>query len=79
MIEETRYRCEVCCKVHMTDTEAAECEGMHLRNPEIIGLEYKRGSQYPRFITVQFENGKQAMYSNISIMTTGEPEDDHKR
>lgn len=80
MIEETRYRCEICSKVHLSDLDAAECEAMHTRVCEITGQEYKRGAVYPRFITVRFDNGKEAMYSNISILTTGEPEDvkDHR-
>lgn len=79
MIEMTMYLCEVCRDTFCDVNDAKICEERHLHKPEIEDLDYRKGAIYPRFITVRFENGKQVMYSNISIITTGEPEDDHKR
>ena len=74
MIEETRYRCEVCNMVHLNEADCIKCESMHMQRPEIQGMEYKRGARYPRSIVVRFENGREVLYSNVSIISTGEPD-----
>ena len=73
MIEETRYRCEICCKVHLNEDDCTKCESSHLKDPKVVGLDYRRGAIYPRFITVKFENGKTVQYSNICVLTNEEP------
>lgn len=72
MIELTMYECEICGDIFCDENDAKICEGRHLHKPEIEDLDYRKGSIYPRFITVRFENDKEVTYSNVSIITTGE-------
>ena len=72
MIELTMYQCEVCGDRFGEEGAAIECEKKHLQSPAIEGLIYKRGAVYPRSVEISFENGKTVIYSNVSIITTGE-------
>ena len=78
MIELTMYQCEVCLDKFCDENDAKICEERHLHKPVIEDLDYRKGCMYPRYIIVRFENGKTIQYSNISIVTSGDPEDDHR-
>lgn len=74
MIEYTYYQCETCRASYPSDEDAYTCEASHWHEPKIIGMDYQKERAYPRCITVEFENGKKVLYSNVSIITSGEPE-----
>ena len=74
MLVETIYRCPLCYKLHKSGEDAIACYQSHLTPKEIAGTSYEytlssmeTHKNYPRFITVEFDDGSYAEYAFTMI------------
>lgn len=57
----TKYKCEICGKVHDTEARCRRCEESHVRPDHIVHCNYT-SSEYPDRISIVMQDGHVGRY-----------------
>lgn len=72
MKEYTMYRCDFCGTTYYEAEAAEECEERHVKVKGVTRADYQCKKPYPKYITLEFEDGRTGTYERLKYDAIGE-------